>query len=60
MSGSRGGDGGTFGQLVSAFVDYKPRPYLSFALEVAEFYPGSYFEDGDNSTWGRFQTTLTF
>jgi hypothetical protein len=60
MSGGRGGSGSCFGQLVSAFVDYKPRPYLSFALEVAEFYPGSYFEDGDNSTWGRFQTTLTF
>ena len=56
-----GGNGGsTFGQLVSAFVDYKPCPYVSFALEVAEFFPGNYWNDGDNSTWGRFQTTFSF
>jgi hypothetical protein len=55
-----GGTGGTFGQLVSAFVDYKPCKYVSFALEVAEFYPGNYWTDADNSTWGRFQTIFTF
>jgi len=60
LPGGRGGTGGGFGQLISAFVDYKPCKYVAFALEVAEFYPGSYFTDGDNSTWGRFQTTLTF
>jgi len=55
-----GGEGGAFGQLVSVFVDYKPCPYVAFALEVAEFYPGDYWDDADNSTWGRFQTTFSF
>jgi hypothetical protein len=56
-----GGSGDTFGHLVSAFVDYKPLPWLSFALEVAEFFPGNYWADNaDNGTWGRFQTIVTW
>lgn len=55
-----GGQGGSFGHLVSAFVDYKPLPWLAFALEIAEFFPGDYWNDANNATWGRFQTTVTF
>jgi len=55
-----GGQGDSMGHLVSVFVDYKPVKWLSFALEVAEFFPSSYWDDGDNSTWGRFQTIITY
>lgn len=55
-----GGQGDSLGHLVSLFVDYKPVKWLSFAFEVAELFPSSYWDDGDNCTWGRFQTTVTF
>jgi hypothetical protein len=66
VDASGGGNGDSLGHLVSVFVDYKPafkiakRVGMSFALELAEFFPSSYWNDGDNSTWGRLQTIFSF
>ncbi len=58
-AGTGGGD--TIGQLYSGFVDVamKKTP-ISFALELAQFEPGDYYDDGHTAEWIRFQTYYKF
>lgn len=60
VNASGGGMGDSIGHLFSVFVDYTPNKWLKFSVELAEFFPNSYWNEGDNSTWGRFQTIISF
>jgi hypothetical protein len=54
------GGGDSIGQLLSGFLDIKLTRNLSVAFEAAAFMPSSYWVDGHNCEWLRFQTVYRF
>ncbi len=55
------GGGSVAGQIYSAFADLALKKYpVTFALEMAQFEPGNYFNDGHTADWVRLQAIYTF
>lgn len=54
------GCGSNRGHLLTAFVDYTPKPWLSFALETSTLFPGDYYQNGNVAHFVRLQTTIKF
>ena len=54
------GGGDTIGQLFSAFLDIKLNDHLSVSFEGASFIPSSYWVEGNDTHWLRFQTVYKF
>lgn len=58
--GTAGGDGDHFGDLYSAFLDYKVNDYITISLEAAFFEAGDYWDTSADSNWLRIQTVFSF
>jgi hypothetical protein len=57
---SGGGHGSHFGDLFSAFLDYKINDYIKVSLEASFFEAGNYWDTNADSEWLRFQTVFSF
>ena len=57
---SGGGQGDHFGDLCSAWLDYKVNDYITVSLQGAFFDSGDYFANDKDSKWLRMQTVFSF
>lgn len=48
------------GLLLSANINYKYNEHLAFAFQLSRFNASECFNNGHDSIWGRFETTITF
>ena len=55
-----GGDGDRYGQTLYTEVNYTPAKVLQFRAQIAGFFAGDYYQDGQNGEWVRLEAVYRF